>query len=140
MNFYNFVTLASTVIRGGDSDAAPAVTEATSQVAENAGLLGQPQFFSTILIYLALPLALYFFMFRPQRKREKEIKDMQASIGVGDNVLTSSGMYGVVTAVGEDCFIVEFGTNKGIRIPIRKMDILAIKTPNITPSSSKDNE
>jgi preprotein translocase subunit YajC len=61
------------------------------------------------------------------------MKSMQSSIKVGDNVVTSGGMYGRVADVGQDCYIVEFGTNRGLRIPIRKQDILGIKSPIMTP-------
>lgn len=87
-----------------------------------------------VLMWGALFGALYFFMIRPQKKREKQMVEMQSSIRSGDNVMTSSGMYGKVTEVGEDCFVVEFGMNKGVRVPVRKSDVLGIKTPNINPS------
>ncbi|KAI4453164.1 queuine trna-ribosyltransferase [Holotrichia oblita] len=87
-----------------------------------------------ILFYGLLLVALYFFMFRPQRKRDKQMKEMQESIRSGDNVVTSSGFYGKVVDIGEDCFVVEFGTNRGIRVPVRKADVVGIKTPNVNPS------
>ncbi|MCL1997949.1 MAG: preprotein translocase subunit YajC [Turicibacter sp.] len=75
----------------------------------------------------------YFLTIRPQRKRDKQMREMQAAIKVGDNVITSGGLYGKVADLGEDCFVVEFGTNRGTRIPIRKTDVLGIKTPQLTP-------
>ncbi|MDR1531825.1 MAG: preprotein translocase subunit YajC [Clostridiales bacterium] len=135
---------SSIVITGtGGETAAEAAAAETSTGTETGtvaaapsqpeGLFGAGAMLPTILIYGALIAALYFFMIRPQRKREKEMKAMQASIGIGDNVLTSSGMYGSITAVGEDCFVVEFGTNKGVRIPVRKSDVVGVKTPVLTP-------
>ena len=61
------------------------------------------------------------------------MNEMQASIKVGDSILTSAGLYGKIVGVGEDCFIVEFGTNKGIHIPVRKSDVLGVKDPVLTP-------
>ena len=122
------------VVGGGDSDT-QASTSADGQASEPQSGGGGGAFgFTTILLYAGLIAALYFFMIRPQRKRDKDMKAMQSAIGVGDNVVTSSGLYGVITVVGEDCFVVEFGTNKGVRIPVRKSDILGIKTPNINPA------
>lgn len=96
---------------------------------------------SGFLIYGAMIAALYFFLFRPQRKREKELRELQSSLKAGDNVLTSSGMYGVIASVGEDCFVIEFGTNKGVRIPVRKGDIIGVKAPGITPAKAvADND
>ena len=80
---------------------------------------------------------MYFFMFRPQRKREKEMKNLQSSLRVGDNIVTSSGMYGKIMDVGQDCFVVEFGTNRGVRIPIRKADVIGVKEPVLTQTSGE---
>ena len=88
-------------------------------------------------IWIVVIVGFYFLTIRPQRKRDKQMKEMQSSISVGDNVLTNGGMYGRVADVGHDCFIVEFGTNRGVRIPIRKSDVLGLGTPNITPPPSK---
>jgi preprotein translocase subunit YajC len=42
---------------------------------------------------------LYFFMIRPQQKRQKEAASFASSIGPGDRVVTNAGIYGTVTAV-----------------------------------------
>jgi preprotein translocase subunit YajC len=51
-------------------------------------------------ILLLIPFAMYFFLIRPQRRRAREQQDLQKSIGVGDEVVTISGIFGKVT--GED--------------------------------------
>jgi preprotein translocase subunit YajC len=61
------------------------------------------------------------------------MKEMQAAITTGDNVVTSGGMFGKVADIGEDCFIVEFGTNRSIRIPVLKSDVIGIREPKMTP-------
>jgi preprotein translocase subunit YajC len=61
------------------------------------------------------------------------MKEMQATIGKDDNVITNSGLFGRVVDVGEDCFIVEFGTNRGIRIPVLKSEVAGIRDPKMTP-------
>ena len=90
------------------------------------------------MIWMVLIMGIvYFMMIRPQKKREKQMLEMQKAIGSGDNVMTSSGMYGKVVDVGEDVFVVEFGTNRGVRIPVRKADVVAIKTPKMTAAPSE---
>jgi len=86
-----------------------------------------------LLIWAAVFAGMWFLMIRPQRKREKKMREMQAAITVGDNVVTNGGLFGKVADVGEDCFIVEFGTNRGVRVPILKADVVAIRTPKMTP-------
>ncbi len=51
-------------------------------------------------ILLLIPFAMYFFMIRPQRRRAREAQDLQRSIQVGDEIVTTSGVFGKVT--GED--------------------------------------
>ena len=94
----------------------------------------------TVLLYVAVFAALYFFLIRPQRKREKTVREMQAALKAGDNVVTTSGLYGTIVSIGEDCFIVEFGMNKGVRVPVRKLDIAAVKSPAITPGKEVADE
>ncbi|NND75251.1 MAG: preprotein translocase subunit YajC [Ilumatobacter sp.] len=58
---------------------------------------------SSILSFLFLPLilvAMYFFMIRPQRRRMREQQVLQQSIAVGQEVVTTSGIFGTIT--GED--------------------------------------
>jgi preprotein translocase subunit YajC len=84
-------------------------------------------------VYAVIIIGGYFLLMRPQRKREKKMKEMQAAIKTGDNVVTSGGFYGRVADVGEDCFIIEFGTSRGIRVPVQKSDVIGIKSPKTTP-------
>jgi len=96
---------------------------------------GSGGFFSPmmILIWVGMFAAMYFFLFRPQRKRDKQMKEMQSALRVGDNVLTSGGIYGKIAGVGEDAFMVEFGENRGVRVWVRKSDVLGVKAPSTTP-------
>ena len=92
-----------------------------------------------LLIWGAVFVGMWFLMIRPQRKREKAMKELQAGIGTGDDIITSGGLFGKVADVGEDCFIVEFGTNRGLRVPVLKADVVARRTPKMTPQP-KDTE
>jgi len=109
--------------------AAGGATGAAGGAAEGGGMgMG------IMLIYVAVLLvAMYFLMFRGPRRREKKMKEMQAGIRTGDNVVVTGGMFGRIADVGEDCFIVEFGQNRGIRIPVLKSDVLGVREPKLTP-------
>ena len=91
-----------------------------------------------LLIWGGVILVMYLLMFRPQRKREKAMKEMQSKIGTGDNIVTNAGLFGRIADVGEDCFIVEFGTNRGIRIPILKSEVVGIRSPKMTPEPKSE--
>jgi preprotein translocase subunit YajC len=69
------------------------------------------------LILLALiPLALYFFMIRPQRRRVRDQQALQRSIGVGDEVVTTSGIFGFITGEEGDKFWLEIDDDVQIRV------------------------
>ena len=71
----------------------------------------------TLLFFLIIPIGMYFLMIRPQRKRMRAQSELLASIGVGDEVVTNSGIYGFVTGVeDDDKFWLEIDDNVQIRI------------------------
>lgn len=72
--------------------------------------------FVSLLVLLLIPFAMYFLLIRPQRKRMKDQSSMQSALGVGDEVLTSSGIYGFITGEEEDRFWLEIDDDVQIRI------------------------
>ena len=83
-----------------------------------------------IVIYVVLFGGLWWFMMRTQKKEQKRIQAMLASMEVGDTALTTSGFYGVIIDITDDDVIVEFGNNKNCRIPMQKAAIAQIEKPN----------
>lgn len=83
-----------------------------------------------IVIYVVLFGGLWWFMMRPQKKEQKRIQAMLASMEVGDTALSTSGFYGVIIDITDDDVIVEFGNNKNCRIPMQKAAIAQIEKPN----------
>ena len=71
---------------------------------------------ASLLVLLLIPFAMYFFLIRPQRKRMKEQAAIQSSLGVGDEVITSSGVYGFITGEEDDLFWLEIDDDVQIRI------------------------
>ena len=96
---------------------------------------------SGIIIYFVFLFGImWFIMVRPQKKREKAMIEMQASIKVGDMVMTNSGMYGKVVDIVNDLFVLEFGLNKGIRIPVEKSAVSSVKEPNLSIVRETDEQ
>ncbi len=81
---------------------------------------------STIFVYVALFLALYWFFIRPQKKRQEKLVDFQSKLKPGDDVVTSAGLHGKIIEVEEKTFLIEFGVNKSVRIPVSKNHIMAM--------------
>lgn len=71
---------------------------------------------TTFLLPIALIAVMYFLMIRPQMKRQKEHKAMLEKISKGDEVLTSGGIAGVVTDIGDNFVTVEVSDNVRIRV------------------------
>lgn len=76
--------------------------------------------------------AMYFFSIRPQKKRQAKMDELRSGIQVGDSVLLANGLFGKVVDVTAECYVVEFGTNKGVRIPVLKQEVYAKREPNLT--------
>lgn len=71
---------------------------------------------ANILMMVALIAIFYFFMIRPQQKRQKEIQKAREALSNGDRVITAGGIYGKVKEVSEKYFIIEIAENTRIRV------------------------
>lgn len=91
-----------------------------------------------ILIYAGFFAFLWFVLIRPQKKRQKETARMQSEIKIGDSILTTGGLYGTIVDVVNDLFIVEFGMNKGVRVPVTKSSVVSVKLPDLTVIASEE--
>lgn len=124
--FNNFLAEISTVINSGE-----AASKATTNTATASGATGGSM--SWIFIYIiVIFVAMYFMSIRPQKKRQKEHDEMVSKIKPGDSVLCNTGMYGKVVDITAECYIVEFGMNKGVRVPVIKSEIAYVKEPNLS--------
>ena len=74
--------------------------------------------FSSIIMIVALIAIFYFFMIRPQQKRQKEIRKFREGLSKGDNVVTAGGIYGKIRESNETYFLVEI--SDGVRIRVDK--------------------
>lgn len=103
------------------------ILTAADSAAENPS--GGMSLIMMIAIYALLFGGLWFFLFRPQKKEQKRVAAMIAAMEIGDCVLTSGGMIGVVIDITDDTVIVEFGNNKNCRIPMEKSAITRVEKP-----------
>ncbi|NLK96619.1 preprotein translocase subunit YajC [Defluviitalea saccharophila] len=93
-----------------------------------------------ILYFAVLALIMWLLIIRPQRKKEKEIQEMLNNVKVGDTVLTTGGLYGKVVDMVNDICIIELGLNKGVRVPLQKNNIAAIKEPDMAIKKEEKEE
>ncbi|MCL2566301.1 MAG: preprotein translocase subunit YajC [Defluviitaleaceae bacterium] len=135
METYVVLTAAAgnTVIYGGQGVPAQATgTEIGAQAppAEPAGLFGAIGW-NWILIYIAIFGGYIWFMMRNNRKKQQKLTQMRDSLKVGDDVCTTGGLFGKIVGVEENAFVVEFGLNKGIRIPVLKSEVVGGPGPEL---------
>jgi len=55
-----------------------------------------------LIFFVPIILIMYFFMIRPQKKRQKEHQNLLAALKTGDRVVTNSGMIGTVVGIHDD--------------------------------------
>ncbi len=84
----------------------------------------------SILMLVVMFAIMYFMLIRPQKKEQKRIAAMLASMEVGDVVVTTSGFYGVLIDITDEDVIVEFGSNRNCRIPMKKAAIQEVEKQN----------
>ena len=72
------------------------------------GIVGMLVSFAPMILIIAV---MYFLMIRPQRKKDKEKKEMLANLKVGDKVVTIGGIVGQVARIKDDKVFVETGSN-----------------------------
>ena len=85
---------------------------------------------SMLLLWVIVIGLMWFLLMRPQKKEQKRVQAMLASMEVGDTALTTSGFYGVIIDITDDDVIVEFGNNKNCRIPMQKAAIAQMEKPS----------
>ena len=80
---------------------------------------------SMIIMMVAIFAIMYFFMIRPQNKKQKEIQKFRNSIVPGTDVVTAGGIYGKVKEVNEldNTLMVEIAS--GVKIKIAKNSVYA---------------
>ncbi|WP_343248947.1 preprotein translocase subunit YajC [Diplocloster hominis] len=74
---------------------------------------------------------MYFIAIRPQKKEQKRMAALLSSVEIGDSVITTSGFYGVIIDITDEDVIVEFGSNKNCRIPMKKSAIADVEKAEI---------
>ena len=111
---------------------APSGSTGTGGAAGAEGGAAQGGLMGMLFPLAIIVLIFYFFIIRPQRKRDKQQKNMIDSIARGDQIITIGGFYGTVREVRDDSFQIEIA--EGVRVTILKSAVQgkrAVNTPNL---------
>lgn len=61
-------------------------------------------------------VVMYFFMIRPQQKKQKELIKFRSSLAKGDKVITAGGIYGKVVEISDNYVFIEIDSNVKIKV------------------------
>ncbi len=86
-----------------------------------APLAGGGSNFSGMILIGGMFIVLYFFMIRPQQKKQKEAKQFRDNLKKGDNVVTAGGIYGKIVAVEGETVQIE--VDRGMKLKMQKSSI-----------------
>lgn len=114
------------------------VAEATTAVSEE--IVQEPGFwdnYGSLLMIIGIFVVFYFFMIRPQQKRQKEIQKMRDALGKGDTVITAGGIYGKIKEVSDKYFLVEVANGVTLRVDKGSVYVSAEDVAQASQSESK---
>jgi preprotein translocase subunit YajC len=98
------------------------ISDALAEAAPGAAMAGDP--LASMILPIGLVVLFYFFLIRPQSKRHKEHKAMVAALQKGEEIVTTGGMLGKVTQVGENFITLEI--SRDITIHVQKSAVQAV--------------
>jgi preprotein translocase subunit YajC len=98
----------------------------------------------SLLFPLVLLGVMYFFLIVPQRKRQRAHEELLRNVGVGDEVLTTGGIYGGVTEVDGDTLFLEIAPDVEIKVSRRaiaeRVYASGSSSPAVGPAPDDDAE
>ena len=97
------MNIIQTVVIQGLAQAQPAAGAAQAEPGSGWNIL---------IMYALLFVGMYFLLFAPQRKRQKELEKLQTELSVGDKVLAAGGIYGRVVSIKDDRITLELDSGR----------------------------
>ena len=97
------------------------------------------QMLPSLLMLVVFMGLMYFLLIRPQRKKEKEISEMRASLAVGDEIVTIGGIVGKVVKIGEEELVIQVGSDK-TKILVKKWAVSALERKSGAKKISKPQQ
>lgn len=88
-----------------------------------------------IIMMVAIFAIMWFFMIRPQQKKQKEIRKFQNSLQEGTKVITGGGVYGTVRHIHLETNSVDVEVAKGVVIRVDKNFVYADATASASQTA-----
>ena len=104
MNLMNILAEAGEAVAVTAADSTATATTGTRTAAGGGDMV------MTIVMMAAMVAIFYFLLIRPQRKKDKQVKNMLAALKVGDRICTIGGLYGTIAAIKDDTVTLTMGS------------------------------
>lgn len=79
--------------------------------------------YSGFIMIIAFAAIFYFFMIRPQQKRQKDLQNARNAMKSGDKVITAGGIHGRIKEISDSTILIE--VSDGVRIRVEKSSVFA---------------
>lgn len=70
--------------------------------------------YGSIIMLVVMVAVFYFIIIKPQKKKDKEVKQMRDSASVGDDIITIGGLHGKIIKIGDDTMILDLNGKQRI--------------------------
>lgn len=84
----------------------------------------EPSMMPTIIMMVVLFAIVYFFMIRPQNKKQKEIQKFRNALSTGQNVVTIGGIHGTIKSIDDSDNTVMLEVATGVKVKFEKSAIM----------------
>ena len=96
--------------------------------------------FVSFVPLILIVVVFWFFLIRPQQKRQKEHQQMISDLGKGDKIVTTGGLFGTITKIGDDRMTVEIADKVRVQIERSQVSRLDIASSEKAKSDSSDKD
>lgn len=101
---------------------------------------GQQSGWTFWVMMILIFVVFYFFMIRPQTKKQKELQKQRDAMKKGDKVVTAGGIYGNIKEVQDNAFIIEIAKDITIKVDKGSVYASADETQQAPKDDKKDSK
>lgn len=105
-----------------------------------SGATGGSSWLYLIIMVVVFGGAMYFLVYRPQKKQEREANNLRNSLGIGDEVTTIGGIIGRVVSIKDETFVLETTKERTkirfLRSALKSIDVKASDTTGVQKSDA----
>ena len=110
--------------------AGTAAAGAAAEAGEVTGASAIAQLLGMFVPMILIFVVFYFMLIRPQRKKDKQVKEMLDNLKTGDRVCTIGGIYGTITGIKDDSVVLTVG-NQNMTMVVARWGIRSVEEVSI---------